>query len=193
NTVTIDQRDPFAYISTWVFGSQQKGNIVALREGPGWQAAASEQENFAPAIHRRMVILLNEPPALVVVDAFEKLEPAQTVQLWFHLDSTKVTLDAKTGSAETNDPALANLKVIGYPGLQLAAHPGRVSVKLDIAHPSTRVCFSDQGGPARRVYLTRLIPRAASASAWPSVEPTIEPSTCPFPTIRIGKLCVVLP
>jgi hypothetical protein len=167
NTVTIDDRDPFAYRSTFDFEPQRPGRITAVTAGPGWQSAASEQHNFAPVVHRRTVILLDDSGALLVTDTFTGLAPAQTVQLWFHLDSTAVHLDAAT--AETRDPALANLRVLGDPALTLTAHPGRVSDLLDVARASTRLRFSDTGGPSDRTYVTRLIPRAATATTWPEI------------------------
>lgn len=167
NTVTLDDRDPFAYRSTFDFEPQCPGRITAVTTGPGWQSVASEQHNFAPVVHRRTVVLLEDSGALLVTDTFTGLAPTQTVQLWFHLDSTAVHLDGPT--AETRDPALANLRVLGAPALTLTAHPGRISELADITRPSTRLRFSDTGGPSDRTYVTRLVPRAASATTWPEV------------------------
>jgi hypothetical protein len=161
NTVTIDDRDPYAYVSTWEFGPQHPGHLVSVATGPGWQSATSEQHNFAPVVHRRTVTLLDDTGELRVTDTFSGLAPTQTVQLWFHLDSVLVHLDA---TAETRDPALANLRVTADPALALTAIPGRVSEKIDFARASTRLRFSDTGGPAERTYVTRLVPLAALAT-----------------------------
>ncbi len=167
NTVTLDDRDPHAYVSTWEFGPQHPGHVTRVATGPGWQTAASEHHNFTPVVHRRTLVLLEDPCALVVTDTFTGLAPAQTVQLWFHLDSTAVHLDAAT--AETRDPGVANLRVIGDPALALTAHPGRISEKLDVARSSTRLRFADSGGEAERTYVTHLIPRGAAATTWPEI------------------------
>ncbi|MBC8009468.1 MAG: hypothetical protein H7067_05170 [Burkholderiales bacterium] len=72
-------------------------------------------------------------------------------------------------AAETHDPAVANLRVVGDPTLALTALPGRVSEKIDVARASTRLRFSDTGGPSDRTYVTRLVPRAATATTWPEI------------------------
>ncbi len=169
NTITVNHCEPFAYIDTWNFGPQQPGTIRRLLSAPSWQATECVHENFSPTLHHRLVLLLDEPKALVVVDSLNGLAPADTVQLWFHLDSILVEFDPACASAQTNDPGLANLRVQSASGLELSSHPGRVSDIPDSAHPSTRLCFADKGGPSHRVYSTVLLPRPSDAKDWPSL------------------------
>lgn len=161
NTVTIDDRDPFAYVGTWEFGPQRAGDLVACSSGPGWQAARSEQQNFAPATHRRIITLEAGSGALLISDVFLGLRREQTVQIWLHLDSTQVSLDGTV--AETRDAGRANVCVAGDPALTLTALPGRVSERMDEARPSVRIRFSDAGGGVVRRYVTRLLPRPAAS------------------------------
>lgn len=72
-----------------------------------------------------------------------------------------------TAYADQIDPDLANLRVRSVGELELSSHLGRVSYVSDSAHPSTRLCFADKGGPSRRVCSTCLLPRPADATAWP--------------------------
>jgi hypothetical protein len=169
NTVTIDGRDPFAYLGTWEFGPQRAGDVVECGAGGGWRRARGEQHNFAPATHRRTVALHEESGALIVVDEFFGLRPEQTVQIWLHLDSTRVALERRR--AETHDNGAANVLVVGDAALALTALPGLVSDRMDEARASVRIRFSDTGGPAERRYVTRLLPRPAGASAWSEFPP----------------------
>lgn len=167
NSITINGREPFEYIDTWGFGPQRPGTITRVSSGPGWQAAECRQENFSPALHHRLVVLLDNPPALLVVDALDGLAAKDTVQLWFHLDSTRVTLDPTQVSANTADEGSANVMVRSASGLEPSTHPGRISDVIDSARDSTRVCFADRGGESRRVYPTLLLPRAAGSKDSP--------------------------
>jgi hypothetical protein len=112
---------------------------------------------------------------LVVIDAFGGLAPRQTVQIWFHLDSADVAVDAVACTAETRDANKANLRIAGAPGLALEARPGRVSDLIDVARDSTRLRFSDSGGASERLYVTRLVPRGAAEATWPSLRVETRP------------------
>ncbi len=167
NTVTVDGRDPFAYVDTWGFGSQGEGRVLATGAGPGCLFSVCEHHNFAPVLHRRILILIEGNGALVVVDQLRGLQAAQTVQLWFHLDSAHVELDASAPVATTCDSGRPNLRIEGPSTLTARLAPGRVSDLMDHARDSTRVCFEDDGGDRDRIYTTLLLPRAADARGWP--------------------------
>jgi hypothetical protein len=174
NTITINGREPFEYVNTWSFGPQRKGTIRRVLSKEGWQAAECYQENFAPAHHHRLIILLDESRSLVVIDALSGLSPTDAVQLWFHLDSTAVQVDESTSSAETHDAERANVLVRSDPQMKLTTHPGRISDVTDVARDSTRLCFADAGGAAQRFYATLLLPRAAQSLEWPGIAVDLE-------------------
>jgi len=164
NTLTINGRDPFEYKGLWAFGPQKPSWIDNVRIESGCVAAFSRHDNYKPAIHRRAVALMANK-ALLVVDQVSGLLPTDYLQLYFHLDSTKVILDAKTGLAETADAGQPNVLIICGSGLTAELLPGRVSDFIDIQRPSTRVCL--KAGPSNessRVFATLIVPWSPSSS-----------------------------
>lgn len=180
SVLTIDDRGPFEYLSRWRYTPQKEGRVTAVREDPGLVRIDSFHRNYEPAICHRAVALL-DGKWLAVIDAVVGLAPASTVQIWFHLDSLKVTWDPKRNRALADDDDVKfSLTTSG--GLSAELLPGRISEKPDTARPSTRLKFSSPGGSARRVWLTVLAPWRAG-DAEPEVKAVLVSSdgkTCSF-------------
>ena len=160
STITVDGRDPFAYLSRWTFGKQHEGRIVNVWERPGLLAAASLQHNFAPAIHRRLVALL-DGRALLVLDDFDGLASASAVQRWFHIDSTDIRWNEKEqrAVAACDDVTLHLLDAVLEGRTTGSCQPGHISDQFDSWHDSTRLCLEDVGpGSDKRAYAALLLP-----------------------------------
>lgn len=156
SVLTIDDRGPFEYVSRWRYTPQKEGRVTAVRDEPGLVRIDSFHRNYEPAVCHRTVALL-DGKWLAVIDSVNGLAPASTVQIWFHFDSLKVTWDAAENRAFADDDNVKfTLTTSG--GLSGELLPGRISEKPDTARPSTRLKLSDQGGPARRTWLTVLAP-----------------------------------
>jgi hypothetical protein len=156
SVLTIDGRSPFEYISRWRYSPQQEGRVTAVHEAPGLVRMDSFHHNYAPAVCRRTLALV-DGRLLVVIDSVEDIAPASTVQIYYHLDSLKVTWDQATNLALADD-AEVKLALYTSGGFQGELLPGRISESPDTDRPSTRLKLSDEGGPARRVWLTVLAP-----------------------------------
>ncbi len=156
SVLTIDGRSPFEYVSRWRYSPQQEGRVTAVTDAPGLVRVDSFHRNYAPATCRRTLALVDQR-LLVVIDTVEGLAPASTVQVYFHLDSMKVTWDQAANRALTDD---ADVKLALYTsgGLSGALLPGRISDSPDTDRPSTRLLLDDQGGATRRVYAMVLVP-----------------------------------
>ncbi|MBC8010766.1 MAG: alginate lyase family protein [Burkholderiales bacterium] len=160
NSLTIDDREPFEYLSGWKFGPQREGRIVRVYDAPGLLGAEAVNHNFAPAVHRRAVVLLNDS-ALLVLDEVVDLPAGSRVQLWFHLDSAEVVWDAAMLTARSTDEGRANVCVIATPGLDGELLEGRVSDAMDVARPSRRLKLSSAARSGRCAFATLLVPFAA--------------------------------
>ncbi|MDD5349795.1 MAG: alginate lyase family protein [Chthoniobacteraceae bacterium] len=164
NTLIINGRDPFEYISSWEYGPQKPGDLLDVIQKPGCQAVFARHDNYEPATHFRAMAIVGDA-LLVVLDWVENLSPGDLLQLYFHLDSTKVSLDEKTGRAETQDAGVTNVVLVPGAGFEGELLPGRVSDFIDIAHPSTRLRLTalPSDNPSR-AFATVVAPWPASSA-----------------------------
>ena len=157
NTITIDDRDPFAYRDTWGFGPQQDGRMVEVYEQTRVKAAACRQLNFAPAVHRRLVALV-DGVILVVIDEVTGMEPASRVQIHHHVDSMDVAWNAATGQARADFGDGVGAIIAVSAGLDGAVAEAMVSTAIDGWHPSRRVTVQDQPGARDRRHAVVVAP-----------------------------------
>lgn len=156
SVLTVDGREPFAYLSRWRYSPQKEGRVTAVRDEPGLVRVDSFHRNYEPVVCHRALALV-EGRLLVVIDTVTGLAAPSTVQIWFHLDSLKVSWDASRRRAVA-DAAAVRLTLHTTAGLVGELLPGRISAKPDVARPSTRLRLADAGGVASRTYLTVLVP-----------------------------------
>lgn len=157
NSLTIDDREPFEYLSSWEFGPQREGRIVKMYESAGLRGAEALNRNFEPVVHRRAVALL-ENRALLVLDEVAGLAERSSVQIWFHLDSNLVTWDEAASTACSADEGRANVRIITTAGVRGELLAGRVSDALDISRPSLRLKLSANPAKKRIAFATLIVP-----------------------------------
>lgn len=157
NTITVDGREPFAYLSSMQHAPQRPGRIARVYRGPRFMAAESRHENYHPAVHRRLVALVDDA-CLVVIDRLTGLRPRSTAQLYFHLGSDEATLDAAGRSATAK---VGDVGVLLYVSDNLRGQtlPGWISPRLDARTDTCRLRFDDRPGNADRCYATVIVPR----------------------------------
>ncbi|HWA26617.1 MAG TPA: heparinase II/III family protein [Lacunisphaera sp.] len=156
SVLTIDDRGPFEYVNRWRYTPQKEGRVIKVRDQPGRVRIDSLHRNYEPAICHRSVALL-DGKWLAVIDLVTGLKPSSTVQIWFHLDSLKVTWDAAKRRARADDDDV-KFSITTSKGLSGELVPGRISEQPDVARPSTRLKLSDNGGLKSRLWLTVLAP-----------------------------------
>jgi len=163
NTVTVDDKEPYAYLNCWNYGIQREGRITGVWERPGIMAAAAMQRNFAPAVHRRLVAII-DGAWLLVIDAFSGLWEGATVQIYFHFDCPDAVWykdqQLMTGRCTDVDLDLAVSRTLT--GWHWHA---RVSEVFDDSHPSMRFRLEDTAGGAERVFAAVAVPRRAGTTA----------------------------
>ncbi|MFW5699127.1 MAG: alginate lyase family protein [Planctomycetota bacterium] len=164
NTLTIDNADPFAYKSTFGFAPQKKGRILRVEQTPSLLAVEGMHENYAPAIHHRLLAIIDQR-FVVVFDRVTGLEPTQAVHLNYHVNASGVGgVEHGNGLISTDEGA--RVALFATPNLSARKEAARVSQVLDQEQPSTRVIFADEGrGAETRVYATVLVPVAEGAPA----------------------------
>ncbi len=180
SVLTIDDREPFEYVSRWRYTPQKEGRVTSVERGAGLLRIDSFHRNYEPVLCRRALALIDDR-WLVVIDVVEGIAPASTVQIFFHLDSTRATWDADSRSVMTGDDDV-RLRLAVPAGLECALLPGRVSEAFDVARPSTRIRLSDTGGATRRTCVSVLAAFRAGEQM-PAIERiTVSPDqkTCSF-------------
>jgi len=157
NTITIDRREPFEYLSTMHFAPQQHGTITGVIQQPNLLAAEACHHNFKPAIHRRLIAIIDQSVVLVL-DRFDNLRRQSTAQIHYHLNSSAVkwTADRRTASAIISD---VEVDLFTTAGLLGSDSPGKVSPSLGLAIDSVRLQFEDSPGRSHRVHATLIVPR----------------------------------
>lgn len=154
NTITINDREPFDYRSTFTFGPSQEGRVVGRYDLPGLTAFEALNRNYAPAVHRRLLVLGDEGE-LTIVDRIDGLADTDRVQLWFHFDSTDLRWDSARSVARTVDKGRVNVALYVGVGLSGSILPGFVSDEIDYRRPSLRLRLEHAGPGRTRVFAAR--------------------------------------
>ncbi len=165
NTLTINDRDPFEYRRSFAYGPQKPGCITGVWHGEGLMAAACMHRNYEPAVSRRAVALVGGR-CLVVLDAVDGLTAKDSVQRWFHLDTTKAEwqTEKQRAVAKFDDGTGLTVASVSLNGSVVGSlEPGRVSERVDTSHASLRLRLENATGSARRCFATILIPSRSGA------------------------------
>ncbi len=164
NTLLVDDREPFEYMSSWRYGPQAEGTVANAEEGDRCQIAEAVHYNYKPTVHKRALALADEG-FLLVLDQVSSLTPDSSVQIYYHIDSTSATLDATSGRVTTHDD-MSNVTLATSEGLSGTLLPGRVSDEIDMSRASTRVRYVDDSRrSAVRGYATLIVPFDGDAAA----------------------------
>jgi hypothetical protein len=175
NTLTVNRREPFEYLSNATVGPQKEAAIVRVIDQPNLLAAEAMQRNFEPAIHRRVVALMDSV-ALVVLDRLSGLSPESSVQIYYHLDSTEVRWDPARQQAAGAMGDLG-LLIAAAGTVQGSLLPGRISERYDIVRDSTRLLLEDASDrSADRAFAAVLVPYRMADGA-PRLESSLDAST----------------
>ncbi len=89
NTLTIDHQNHFVYQGSFEYGPQKYGEIYEAKETNGLRYATAVHMEYAPVVHRRALILV-EDSFVVVLDRLEGIKPEKSVQIYYHFNTPKV-------------------------------------------------------------------------------------------------------
>jgi len=166
STITVNDTEPFEYISSWEFGPQKEGNIACFISDEHSFIAEAEQLNFEPHVHNRLIALMSSL-VFIVADKVSSLQSESTVQIYYHRD----TLDLEIADERLKDNSPDVRASIGCSAnLEVSLLPGYVSELMDIKHDSQIIKLSDKGSDeGDRYYATIIVPYYANA-----LEPQID-------------------
>lgn len=154
NTLTVNRQDHFAYRGSFAYGPQKYGEIYDAAETGGLRYAAAIHLEYAPAVHRRALALVDSA-FVVVLDRLEGLRPEDSVQMYYHFNATEVKAVAGGwASAEKG----ANIAVYPTAGLTGTLLDGIVGERVDVWHESKRLELEESSGGETRRYAAVLCP-----------------------------------
>ena len=133
NCLTLNHRDPWEYIASWAYGEQKQGDILNVAQNERIIYAVAQHSNYAPALHRRAVAIVDKR-YLAVMDILEDVTEDTSVQINFHMDSSLVMADSEKSFASTMEQLRANVAVYSDRRLKPALVPAKISTKNDVWH-----------------------------------------------------------
>ena len=137
NTLTINHQDAWEYIHSWAYGPQKPGRILDCGEKPGLIWAIAAHRNYEPAIHTRLLALV-EGTFLLVADLIEGLSGTDSLQLQFHIDRPAITLKGTSALAQWETGQSLSITTTAETPVLL---PGKVSDRSDVYRDSVIVQY----------------------------------------------------
>ncbi len=158
NTLLINGKSPFDYMGTWRYGEQKPAYLTEVNH----HFIQMRQEAYAPVIHDRRIYyqLSQNRPWLLIRDDIAGLETGDFVQLYYHLDFTRVEkLPGRTGVYAVDPKRKVTCTVQVSPEAEGRILAGKVSETMDSWHESRRfVCRAvSHGEKVLRLY-TWIVP-----------------------------------
>lgn len=132
NCLTLNHQDPWNYISSWNYGPQQPGDILSVHETGRLIYAVAEHVCYHPAVHKRVVALVDRQ-FLLVLDLLDKATPDSSVQINFHIDCPTVAADSKRRCVHSLFGE-ANIAIFSDGQTTPSLIPARRSTRNDVAH-----------------------------------------------------------
>ena len=156
---TLEGRDAFEYISTFVYGEQKRGEITAVCSEERVKAAAGYHDNYEPARLERIIGII-DGRFLLILDTFRNAQ-GRRAEIFFQLNSQSVR--TKEGAAWTQDHD-GNL-FLGSTIQDIRLLEGRISDVFYHDYPSRRVVFTETIQENEFVTATVAVPFRGDAKA----------------------------
>jgi hypothetical protein len=154
NTLTINNKDPFEYLSSWTFGTQKEGHIDKLISKHNLVYAQATHFNYEPAIHKRLIAIIDNS-IILVLDKLLNMSSKDTVQIYYHFNSKSVELYEQSASTKDKD---VNVVVYNSKNLSGKVIDGRISVIDDTYYDSKRLCLQGLDSDSKRSYVSVIVP-----------------------------------
>jgi len=139
NCLTLNRKNPWEYISSWQYGEQQPGDILAVEKTEQLIYSVAEHSNYRPTIHKRAVAIVDQK-FLLILDILDHVVPDTSVQINFHMDAPEALVNTKASYARslTSDASVA---VYSDACLKPTLVPAKISTKNDVWHDTVIARF----------------------------------------------------
>ncbi len=141
NTLMLNHKNAWDYISSWAYGPQKEGNILALKEDPdeGFVYSFGFHDNYTGKRHTRALLLFSDG-ALLIADRLENPEAGDVVSLSFNIDSEQI--DCSGNAAVISQDGKKRAAVISSMPFK-AAEAAKISLIRDKAEPSRLLSYEE--------------------------------------------------
>lgn len=135
---TVDGRDGFEYIRTFVYGPQKEGRLAGVMVNDRVLGAGGVLNNYEPVVISRTAALI-DGSFLLIADTFENAK-GQDLQIYFHLNSTRAFVRDRAVQTTDDDVRLA-LACVALGEVEITLLEGCLSDMFYQEYPSTRALF----------------------------------------------------
>ena len=140
NVPTIDGKDGFEYISTFAYGPQKEGKIIATQDTGTIRSVTGILRNYEPAVITRTAALI-DGKFLLLADTFEH-GVGHSAQIFFHVNTVHVQTKEDRICTTDDDVNLYFVSACSDGTMQTQVLDGRLSDVFYHAYPSKRGVFS---------------------------------------------------
>lgn len=164
NCATINGEDAWEYGGSWSYGPQGEGRIISFYEKENIKTVVSRYHRIKDnaVLTRKLTVYKG---LLIIADRVDGIGESDRLTVFFHADFPEMkVISANSLKAEDQDAGIMITGVYGTDSYEIL--PGMISDRVDVAHPSSRVCFSAPKG--QRLMITVVNPyRAGNQPAVP--------------------------
>lgn len=159
NTLTLNHKDHFKYLTSFSYEPQKQGYVISTEADEKLWYVVACHHNYEPVIHTRLMALIDEK-YVIILDRVENLSDNDTVQLHYHLDSTKV--EEKKGVVYTQHDD-SNISIYYDKRFNSQLLKGVISDEIDLTRES-RILQLDNINQLKgdQIFHTVMIPKVST-------------------------------
>ncbi len=183
NCLTLNHKNPWEYISSWQYGEQQPGDILAVEKTDQLIYSVAEHNNYRPTIHKRAVAIVDQK-FLLILDILDHVVPDTSVQINFHMDAPEALVNTKASYARslTSDASVA---VYSDACLKPTLVPAKISTKNDVWHDTVIARFeAEHLNDTRCAFVCVAMP--ARAGETPKMVTEIKKELCADGAVKVS-------
>ncbi|GLC79726.1 heparinase II/III family protein [Lacrimispora brassicae] len=139
NCLTLNHENPWEYISSWQYGPQQHGDILAVENTDRLIYSIAQHANYMPTMHKRAVAIVDQQ-FLLVLDILDQVALDTSVQINFHMDAPQALVNTENCFARSLSKE-ANVSVYSDENLKPSLVPAKISTKNDVWHDTVIARF----------------------------------------------------
>lgn len=140
NCFSLNYADSWEYGGSWAYGEQKQGDILNVGRDGRLLYAVGEHHNNEPAVHKREVALV-DGKFWAVMDILTDVPADTSVQINFHMDSPRATVDSERSAAASADETRANVTVYVDGRLKPTLVPTKISTRNSVCHDTVIARF----------------------------------------------------
>ncbi len=145
NCATINGEDAWEYRGSWAYGPQGEGCITSVTEKGNLVSVKSRYRRIKDDIILIRNLTVLEDRTIIITDRAEGMSESDRLTAFFHADYPEMKKIAENCYGAADDEAGVIITAV-HGSEQSELLPGMISDRVDVAHTSSRLCFSSGRG-----------------------------------------------